>query len=182
MPKKHVLTLEQLESLTSPIRLAIIQRLEMDKQATARELAHRMGRPATALYHHLKQMENLGLIRVAAEQKGTRRPEAVYAMVANQFSSSEAVKTPEGRETYGRAGTRVADAGARAFSSAVSSGEARFTGAERNAMVRFFVLRADKKKLRRLNALLQELEEEATQSCEEGEEIQLTVLLSAIGK
>src|SRR6202042_755240 len=97
MSKKHILDQSQLESLTSPIRLAIVQRLEVDKQATARELAHRMGRPVTSLYHHLKQMEDVGVLRVAAERKGARRPEAVYAMVADQLSSAQAVKTRQGR-------------------------------------------------------------------------------------
>jgi predicted ArsR family transcriptional regulator len=180
MPTKHVLTQAQLESLTSPIRLAIVQRLEIDKRATARELAERMGRSATALYHHLKQLEDVGLARIVAERKGPRRPEAVYAMVADNLSSEEAVKTMNGRQTYGRAAARVADASSRAFSAAVAHSDTRFDGQYRNAMVRFYVLRADKKKIAQLNALLNELEDAAMHPCDEGEEIQLTVLLSPL--
>lgn len=180
MPTKHFLSQIQLESLTSPIRLAIVQRLEVDKEATARELARRMGRPATSLYHHLKQLEDVGVLRVVAERKGARRPEAVYAMVADYLSSAEAVKTEPGKKTYVRAATRVAEAGARAFSAAVAHGSPRFEGEQRNAFVRFYALRATREKLRRLNALLNELEDAATQSCEEGEEIQLTILLSPL--
>lgn len=180
MPTKHFLTDAQLESLNSPVRLAIIQRLELDKQATVRELAHRMGKAATALYHHIRELEEIGLLRVVGEKKGTRRPEAVYATVSPYLSSAEAVKTEKGREIYSRAGGRVADAAARAFSSAVQHGDTRFNGPYRNAAVRFYVLRTDKKKLARLNQILQELEEIACQSCEEGEEIQLSVLLSPI--
>src|SRR5580700_4097454 len=44
MPKKHLLSQTQLASLTSPVRLAIVQRMEIDREATARELARRMGR------------------------------------------------------------------------------------------------------------------------------------------
>src|SRR5215468_4010976 len=95
-PKKHHLSQVQLESLTSPARLAIAQRLEIDKQATARELAARLGRPVTALYHHLRQLEGIGLLRIVAERKGVRRPEAVYALVADELSSAEAVKTRRG--------------------------------------------------------------------------------------
>jgi DNA-binding transcriptional ArsR family regulator len=181
MQTKHFLTEAQLESLTSPIRLAIIQRLEVDKQATVRDLAHRMGNAATALYHHIRELEEIGLLRIVGERRGTRRPEAIYAMVAPYLSSAEAVKTEKGREIYSRSGGRVADAAARAFSSAVQHGDARFDGAYRNAAVRFYVLRADRKKLARLNQILQELEEVACDSCEDGEEIQLRVLLSPIG-
>ena len=180
MPTKHFLSQTQLESLTSPVRLAIIQRLEIDKEATARELAHRMGRSVTSLYHHLKQLEDVGVLRIVSERKGARRPEAVYAMVADRLSSAEAVKTELGRKAYSRSAARVAEAGARAFSGAVAHGSPRFDGEERDAMVRFFVLRADKEKLSCLNELLRELEETATRSCEEGEEIQLTVLLSPV--
>ncbi|HEY5338237.1 MAG TPA: helix-turn-helix domain-containing protein [Rhizomicrobium sp.] len=180
MPKKHLLTQTQLESLTSPIRLAIVQRLDVDKEATARELAHRMGRPVTSLYHHLKQLEEIGVLRVVAERKGARRPESVYATVANHLSSADAIKTANGRRTYARAALRVAEAGARAFSAAVAKGSPKFEGEQRNAMVRYYVLRADGKKMARLNKLLNELGDEAGQSCEDGDEIQLSILLSAM--
>jgi len=180
MPTRHLLTQIQLESLTSPIRLAIVQRLEVDKEATARELARRMGRPATSLYHHLKQLEDVGVLRVVAERKGVRRPEAVYAMVADYLSSAEAVTTEPGRKTYARSAVRVAEAGARALSTALVHGSPRFEGAQRNAMARYYALRATEEKLARLNALLNELEDAATHSCDEGDEIQLTILLSPL--
>jgi predicted ArsR family transcriptional regulator len=180
MPTKHFLNQIQLGSLTSPIRLAIVQRLEVDKEATARELARRMGRPVTSLYHHLQQLEDVGLLRIVAERKGARRPEAVYAMVADTISSAQAVKTRAGRETYSRAALRVAEAGARAFSAAVARGRPRFDGERRNATVKYFVLRADRKKLARLNGLLNELEDALAHSSEDGEEIQLTILLSPL--
>lgn len=180
MPKTHLLNQAQMESLTSPARLAIVQRLEVDKQATARELASGLGRPVTALYHHLKQLKDVGVLRVVSERKGPRRPEAVYALAGDQLSSAEAVKTRQGRKTYGSAAARVADAGVRAFRTAVGHGAPRFDGAARDTMVKYFVLRADRKKLARLNALLNALEEEAIESCKDGEEIQLTILLSPV--
>jgi hypothetical protein len=42
------------------------------------------------------------------------------------------------------------------------------------------VRRADQEKLKALNCLLAELEDAAMDSCEEGEEIQLTLLLSPL--
>jgi DNA-binding transcriptional ArsR family regulator len=178
MPKKHLLNQAQLESLISPMRLAIMQRLEIDKEATARELARRMGRPVTSIYHHLKQLEELGLLRVAGERKGSRRPEALYAPVGDYLSSAEAVKTQRGRKTYGRAAARLAEAGARAFATAVADGNPRFDGEQRNATARYYVLRADARKIARINKLLRELEDVAVHSCEDGEAIQLTILLS----
>lgn len=180
MPKKHFLNATQLESLTSPVRLAIVQRMEIDKEVTARELAQRMGRPVTSIYHHLKQLEAVGVLRVVAERKGPRRPEAVYAMVGDYLSSAEAVRTQKGRQTYSRTAARVAEAGARAFSAAVADGNPRFDGEHRNTTARYYVLRADKRKITRINKLLRELEDAALHSCEDGEAIQLTILLSPL--
>ena len=180
MPKTHFLSQAQLESLTSPMRLAIVQRLEIDRQATARELAQRMGRPVTALYHHLQQLQDVGVLRIVAERKGPRRPESVYAMVADYLSSAEAVKTARGRRTYGRAAARVADAGVRAFRTAMTHGAPRFDGEQRNATVKYYLVRADRKKIARLNRLLAELDALAVQSSKDGEEIHLTVLLAPL--
>jgi predicted ArsR family transcriptional regulator len=180
MPKPYFLSPAQLESLSSPMRLAIVQQLEIDREATARELAGRMGRPVTALYHHLQQLMDVGVLRIAAERKGARRPEAVYAMVAGQLSSAAAVKTRLGRKSYARAAARVADAGARAFAAAIDRGDCRFEDKQRNAAVKYYILRANREQLARLNALLRELDDAALQSCEYGEEIQLTILLAPL--
>jgi len=178
MATKHFLTGRQLESLTSPVRLAIVQRLEIDRKATARELARRIGRSVTSLYHHLNALEDVGVLRIVGEREGTRRPEAIYALVADYLSSAEAVKTRRGRKTYGRSAVRVAEAGARAFSAAMERGQPRFQGKERNALVRFYALRANSAKLAELNALLNALDDAAMRGSDEGEEIQLTILLS----
>ena len=180
VPKKHLLSQAQLETLTSPVRLAIVQRLEIDKQATACELARRMGYPVTALYHHLKQLEDAGVLRMVAERRGVGRPETVYALIAEYLSSAKAVKTRPGRKAYGRAASRVADAGARAFAAAVMRGSPKFAGKHRNTMAKFYLLRADKDKLARLNELLDELDDAAVHSREDGEEVQLTILLSPV--
>jgi len=180
MPRKHLLTLNQLESLTSPIRLAIVQRLELDRAATARDLAGRMGRPVTALYHHLQQLEEVGVLRAVGERKGPRRPEAIYALVADQLSTADVVKTRKGRETLGQGAIRVADAGSRAFARAMKHMEPRFEGSQRNAMVRFFMLRANKAKLAELNRLIDELDAAASEPGEDGEEIQLTWILTPV--
>jgi predicted ArsR family transcriptional regulator len=179
MSDKHAINQSQLESLTSPVRLAIIQRLDIDKAATAQELAQRMGRPVTSLYHHLKQLLEVRLLHVVEMRPGTRRPEAVYANVG-RLSSAKAVATPRGKRAYGKTGVRIADAGARAFSSAIARGDARLGGEERNTTARHYVLRANKAKLAEINELLDKLGDTAARSDETGEEIQVTILLSPL--
>jgi DNA-binding transcriptional ArsR family regulator len=175
----HFLSAGQLECLAMPIRLAIVQRLESDGRATAHDLAARTGRPVTSLYHHLRKLEDAGLLRIVGQRQGARRPEAIYAMVADEFSSSEAVRTPAGRGAYSKAAARVADAAARALSAAVNAGKAHFWGRERNTLIRFFMLRADSEKLAQINGLIAQLEALLRDGSEaEGEEIMFSFLMS----
>jgi DNA-binding transcriptional ArsR family regulator len=180
MSSKHFLTPIQLESLSSPARIAIVQRFEMDGQATARDLALRMGRSVTSLYYHLSALVDVGVLRVVGERRGVRRPEVVYALAGDVLSSAEAVKTVAGRRSYGRSAARVAEAGVRAFAAAVEDPRTSFEGDRRNALVRFFALRADAQHLARLNALLDEIGDAAMQGSQEGEPLQLTILMAPL--
>lgn len=179
MASEHALTPDQIDCLTHPLRLAIIQRLEGDKEATARELALRIGRPPTSLYHHLKQLLDIGLVRVVGERKGLRRPEAVYALLADEYTTIDAVKTSAGKQAYARSTSRIAEAAARALSGAVEADNARFLGAARNTRARFFMARANREKLTRINTLIDELEAMLLDGKpEDGEEIMFTFLMS----
>jgi hypothetical protein len=180
MSSKHFLTPAQLESLSSPVRIAIVQRFEMDREATARDLALRMGRSVTSLYYHLSALVDVGVLRVVGERPGARRPEAVYGLAGDSLSSAKAVKSAAGRRSYGRSAARVAEAGVRAFAAAVEAPHTAFEGEQRNALVRFFALRADAAHLARLNALLDEIEDAALRGSQEGQQLQLTILLAPL--
>jgi DNA-binding transcriptional ArsR family regulator len=62
---------EELRALADPTRLALLSAL-MDQRngelpiMSAKELAARLGEPQTKLYRHIKQLEAVGLIKVAA--------------------------------------------------------------------------------------------------------------------
>ena len=102
----------------------------------------------------------------------------MYAQVADVLSSAQAVKTRRGKRSYARAAVRVAEAGARKLSAAVDRSTARFDGTQRNAAVRYYVMRADRAKLARINQLLEEVGACALTECSGGEELLLTILLS----
>jgi len=179
MASEHALTPDQIDCLTHPLRLAIIQRLEGDKEATARELALRIGRPPTSLYHHLKQLLDIGLVRIIGERKGQRRPEAIYALIADEYTTIDAVKTSAGRQAYARSTSRIAEAAARVLSGAIEADSARFQGDARNIRARFFMVRANRQKLARINMLIDELEALLLDGKpDDGDEIMLTLLMS----
>lgn len=173
------LTPAQLGAMASSVRLAIVQRLDIDGQATARELAERLGRPVTALYHHLEQLQQAGLVHVVERRSTGRRPEAVYAMVSRRLSSADAVRTPRGRNNLVKLAARAIGASLRAFAAAASQAAARFEGTQRNCAVRHLLFRADRAQLARINALIDQLEAASSQTSERGEDMLLTVVLAS---
>lgn len=174
------LTAAQLGTLASSTRLAIIQRLDVDGEASAREIAGRLGRPVTALYHHLDQLEKSGLIRVVELRSTGRRPEAVYAAVSRQMSSADAVRTRSGRKNLIKVASSALAASLRAFAAVASQAATRFEGPQRNCAVRHLTFRADDARLARINGLISELEEAALHAGEGGENMLLTVLLAEV--
>jgi DNA-binding transcriptional ArsR family regulator len=178
-PGTQKLTAAQLGTMASSVRLAIVQRLDIDGQATARELAERLGRPVTALYHHLERLEEAGLVRVVERRSTGRRPEAVYAVISRRLSSADAVRTPHGRRNLIKVASSAIGASLRAFAAATAQAATRFEGTQRNCAVRHLVFRADRTQLSRINALIDELEEAGLQTSERGEDMLLTVVLAA---
>lgn len=169
----------QLGVLASSVRLAIVQRLDIDGPATARALAAFLGQPVTGLYHHLKQLRDKRVIRITEVRRGGRRPEAVYALVGKQLSSSRAARTAAGRESLRRVAARVLGATLRAFSASLSGAAARLEGPGRNAALRHLVFRADAARLAVVNSAIDELCAAAS-TTGEGERLLLTVVLAPL--
>ena len=177
-PAALTLTPAQLAAMASPTRMAILQRLDAEGPASIRELAERLGRPATALYHHLAHLQKHDLVRITEHRDTGRRPEAVYAAASARLSSRDAVRTPAGRRSLVRVATRVVAATLRAFASAASHAAARFEGPQRNCAVRHLSFRADQERLARINALIEALEATALDTGTQGDTLLLTVLMA----
>ncbi|RUL69009.1 winged helix-turn-helix domain-containing protein [Dyella choica] len=177
-PNSLNLTPAQLKVMASSMRLAILQHLEAEGEATTKELATQLERPATALYHHLDQLVRHGLIRVAGQRETERRPEAVYALVSRQLSSSKAVRTPSGRKALIEVASRVLASSLRAFSAAVAQAAARLEGPGRHVAIRHLVFRADRQRLMQINEWIDSLENMATSSSADGEGMLLTIVMA----
>jgi predicted ArsR family transcriptional regulator len=164
--------------MASPARMAILQRLDAEGPASIRELAERLGRPATALYHHLAHLQKHDLVRITEHRDTGRRPEAVYAAASAHLSSRDAVRTASGRRSLVRVAKRVVAATLRAFGSAATHAAARFEGPHRNCVVRHLAFRADEERLARINALIEELEAAGLDGAAQGDALLLTVLMA----
>src|SRR5262245_14581132 len=72
---RAISSVEELRALSDPIRLAILERLMMSAPGrpglpimSVKELAEALGEPQTKLYRHVRQLEAVGLIKVAASR------------------------------------------------------------------------------------------------------------------
>ncbi len=81
-----VLSRRQTGTLISPARLEIVEALSALGPASARDVATHLGRPPGAVYHHVRRLEQAGLIAEVDTRRGPRRPEALYAPVADRLA------------------------------------------------------------------------------------------------
>jgi DNA-binding transcriptional ArsR family regulator len=81
-----VLSAAQARLLASAARLEIVEAFAALRRASARELAAHLGRSPGAVYHHVRALEQAGLLREVARRAGRRRPEAVYAATGCRFA------------------------------------------------------------------------------------------------
>lgn len=169
----------QLRAMASGVRTEIIRVLASDGAQSARELAMRMGRPVSGLYHHLAQLEAAGLIRVTGRRATERRPEAIYSLISGQISARKASRTKAGRAALAKTSRLFLTAAARKVSRSLLSDTAVTDGPARNSAVRHIQLRLNKKALAQFNAELDALTEKAlTMSTEKGVQLELTLALA----
>jgi DNA-binding transcriptional ArsR family regulator len=79
---------ETFELLTDQTRIEIIEHLGEPRSVT--ELAESMGVPRTRLYHHVKLLEEAGLIEVVDTRRVGALTEKILLVAASSFQPSEA--------------------------------------------------------------------------------------------
>jgi predicted transcriptional regulator len=77
---------EQLDALTSPVRMEVVESLETFGPMTVARLAERMERPADSLYYHMRKLERVGIVVETERKRSGRRHEAVYRLVSARIA------------------------------------------------------------------------------------------------
>ena len=160
-PSVHTIEGEaQRRAVSSPLRLEILGYFLAGRPLTVREIAERMGRPATAIHYHVRLLDESGLLKKSGERREGRRREAEYSMVAEAIAIGGRGDGPdEGEDTLAvktaASAFRMAQRDAKA---ALDSGAARRKGEDRNFYVSRMHCRVNAEELaeinRRLDALL----------------------------
>lgn len=154
-PDVHTIEGEaQRRAVSSPIRLEILGHFSAGRPLPVREVAERMGRPATAIHYHVGVLADSGLLKKVGERREGRRREAEYAMVA------DAVGIPAEKGEHSLAlrttasGFRMAE---REMKAALSEGAARTEGDDRNFCVTRMHLRLGREEMAEINTRLDAL-------------------------
>lgn len=85
---------ETFELLADPTRVELLEWLF--EPASVSELAEAMGVPRTRLYHHVRLLEETGMIRVVRTRQRGALPEKVYQVTAKNFRPSTKLLTEYG--------------------------------------------------------------------------------------
>jgi DNA-binding transcriptional ArsR family regulator len=116
--------LDSLRALADPTRLQIIELLV--KPLSVKEIAEEMAVPRTRLYHHIKTLEQNGLIHVVGERKARALNERVYVAAAKEFRPGPGIlEEATGDEMAEALLTTVLDTTRADFIRAVRSGVVR---------------------------------------------------------
>ena len=175
----------QRKALASPLRQEILGRWTDGEPRTVADIAAVMGRPATAIYYHMHQLEKVGLLIRAGSRPGPKRDEILYKPVAKEF---DLTPTPGDPEQIADAMAALTTANRMALGdlkASFESGEDRFDGPDRSILAFRLHARLTDEKKARANALLDELltlfqDESSTDKVADAEFFSLTVALAPL--
>lgn len=123
---------DQIAALESAVRQEIVDTIQAAGPLAAPEISALMGRPADALYYHLKRLVRVGLLVVRATRRTGRRDEAVYDLAGHPLVLDYPLSA-EGREhPLSRLVRSMLRTGERDFRAAVGTDQARPDGDRRN--------------------------------------------------
>lgn len=88
-----ILNEHQLSSLSSPLRGRLIEWLSTNGQGSVSEMAEAVGKTPHSLYHHIRNLEGVGLIQIKEQRKAGTQVEAVYEPVSRRMSFSKTSQT-----------------------------------------------------------------------------------------
>ena len=148
---------EQIRALSSPLRHEIGDRLAAQGPLTVRELAAELGMKPTAVYHHLKELARVGLVRRAGERREGGRPASAYETVAPRMRMARAARRKNNRKPLAQAGVAAATQAGRDYAKGFAPDHWAIEGAGRNHWFFRVVTAPSKARLARINSLLDEL-------------------------
>lgn len=154
-----VLQRKQLRSLVSQRRLEIIDRLVAAGPLAAKELARLVGAQPSALYHHLRQLMDVGLVVEAGSRVVRRRREVLYMTRAPRIRLFRALQDSSNAREMIKITATMSRQMSRDFRRGIKSPAARPSGALQNLGFMRLLASPSPATLRRINKNLAEIGE-----------------------
>ncbi len=149
-------------ALSSPMRLELVGLFgEEPGPLSISDMAERIGRPATSLYHHVRVLEDAGVLRRAGTRPKGKRFETLYEVTGTRLEVSV---DPHDETTARQAGQTMSAAlrmAERDFLASLDRDDVCTEGEHRNLTGMRAHMRLSPQALARLNGFLQELESRA---------------------
>lgn len=146
---------DQIAALGSAARIEILDVLAGLGTSSVADLAAALGRPADALYYHLRVLIRLGLAVRVGKGRGRRREEALYRAVAPRLAVLYAPEDPKNVRAMTRTAAALLRLGARDFRLAFRPGVA-VSGPCRELWIGRMAARLTPAEIARVNRLLLE--------------------------
>lgn len=97
MSKLLVSKPKQLDALFSPVRLEIVEALELFGPCSISEVSADLDRTPHSLYHHFHRLVDVGLIKEVDTRRSGARDEAVYDVCGRPVIVNDDLSTPKAR-------------------------------------------------------------------------------------
>lgn len=88
-------TPREIRTVMHPLRMEIIERLEVEGPDSIAGLAAKLERPANALTYHVRLLERAGVLVQRGNRRAKRRPEAVYELTPARIAIGADPRSPQ---------------------------------------------------------------------------------------
>ena len=171
---------KQLAALAAAARQEIVDVLEQMGTVSVAELAAALGRPADALYFHLRALTRAGLVRSAGSRARPGGREALYCTIAPELKLEYEPRNAGNRKAVSAIVASMLRLANRDFNRSFQPDNVEVSGEHRELWALRKVGRLSPAKLARLNRRIQGLVEEVSAPRGKGRLYAVTVILTPL--
>jgi DNA-binding transcriptional ArsR family regulator len=170
----------QLAALASAARQEVVDVLEEMGTVSVAELAATLGRPADALYFHLRALQRAGLVEQVGERKRGGRKEALFRTVAQELWLQYEPRDEANRRGVTAIVSSMLRLGIRDFGRAFQRGDVIVSGAQRELWAMRKTGRLSLKQIEEVNRSIARLKRAVSRPHGHGRLYGITVLLTPL--
>lgn len=167
-------------SLAAAARQEIVDVLEQMGTVSVAELAAALGRPADALYFHLRTLTRVGLVRHAGYRARPGGKEALYRTVAPELQLQYSPGSAANREAVSSIVASMLRLATRDFERSLQSGNVLVSGAHRELWSLRKVGRLSRPQLARVNRRIRDLVQDVSTPRGHGRLYAVTVVVTPL--